>query len=274
MVRLTDMDIFYLSSILNILWYLFSALFVLYKFTSFFSYMYNFVKFCGRLISGIFYVKNQTLSYFNNSYSSRRRHLYTNLDVETGNVEPDIGILNTNTYTRPSLFTRVKETFQNLYDSSVAYGQPIYETVFDRGQGIYNNSSFDTDAVELQKFVGQKSEVVDKGDKVDTVVSEIQSEITDEIIDMDKQNFYKSLKKIDSHSHKHSRSRHELESISEMESVNFDTNLNTHLQREPIKFNKKGGFSFKSRGNWLNKEGLSDSDINSIIDEDSPLFEN
>ena len=256
------MDIFYLSSILNILWYLFSALFVLYKFTSFFSYMYNFVKFCGKLISGLFYIKNQTLSYFGNSSTRHRQHLYTNLDIESGNVEPDIGVLNTNTYTRRSLFTRVKDTLQNLYDSSVAYGRPIYETVYERG--IYNNSSFDTDAVELNKFVGQKSEVI-----LDTKsdADEIKTEITEEVIDMDKQNFYKSLKTLDN-------GRHELESISEMESVNFDSNVysNVYNKRDPIKFNKKS--TFKSRGNWLNKEGLSESDVNSIIDEDAPLFEN
>jgi hypothetical protein len=278
------MDIFYISSILNILWYLFSALFVLYKFTSFFSYLYNFIKFCGKLINGLFYIKNQTLSYFNYP----RHSVYNNYDIESGQIEPDIGVLNTNTYTRPSLFTRVKNTLQNLYDSSVAYGRPIYETIYDDSHGIYN-SSFDTDAIELNKFIGQKSEEdlekqhlekqhlekqhlekqhLEKQHLENDIKSENTEDIgdTEHMHDIDKKNFYKSLKKI-TNVNRGVNGYHELESISEMESVNFETTN----KYEPIKFNKS---NFKSKGNWLNKEGLSDNDLHSIIDEDDLLFEN
>ena len=52
-------DIYFIQSILNIIWYIFSILFVLYKFTSFFSYIWNFVKFLGKFTKGIIYVSDQ-----------------------------------------------------------------------------------------------------------------------------------------------------------------------------------------------------------------------
>lgn len=65
-------DIYFLQTILNIIWTIFSILFVLYRFTTFFSYILNFIKFLGKITNGILYVKNQVslkLGFQNNSYT-------------------------------------------------------------------------------------------------------------------------------------------------------------------------------------------------------------
>lgn len=87
-------DIFFVNSVINIIWYIFSILFVLYKFTSFFSYIYNFGKFLGRLTQGVFYVKDRVVE-----FTEHRRNQYV---------------------TRPgtpsqSFFTRMKNKFTNYF---------------------------------------------------------------------------------------------------------------------------------------------------------------
>lgn len=56
-------DIFFVNTVINIIWYIFSILFVLYKFTSFFSYIYNFGKFLGTLTQGAFYIKDRVVEF-------------------------------------------------------------------------------------------------------------------------------------------------------------------------------------------------------------------
>lgn len=56
-------DIFFVNTVINIIWYIFSILFVLYKFTSFFSYIYNFGKFLGQLTQGAFYIKDRVVEF-------------------------------------------------------------------------------------------------------------------------------------------------------------------------------------------------------------------
>lgn len=56
-------DIFFVNTVINIIWYIFSILFVLYKFTSFFSYIYNFGKFLGRITQGAFYIKDRVVEF-------------------------------------------------------------------------------------------------------------------------------------------------------------------------------------------------------------------
>lgn len=64
-------DIFFLNTVINIIWYIFSILFVLYKFTSFFSYIYNFGKFLGQLTQGAFYIKDRVVE-----FTDHRRNQY------------------------------------------------------------------------------------------------------------------------------------------------------------------------------------------------------
>lgn len=54
--------------VLNTISTIFTLLFILYRFTSLFSYMLGFIKFCGRIINGIFYVKNN-IYYYTSGYS-------------------------------------------------------------------------------------------------------------------------------------------------------------------------------------------------------------
>lgn len=65
-------DIIYLLNICNLVLNTFSTvftlLFILYRFTSLFSYMIGFIKFCGKLIKGIFYIKNN-IYYYTSGYS-------------------------------------------------------------------------------------------------------------------------------------------------------------------------------------------------------------
>ena len=57
------LDIYLIGTIINIFWQIFTILFVLYRFTSFFSIIYGFTKFCGKLVQGVVYVKNQISTY-------------------------------------------------------------------------------------------------------------------------------------------------------------------------------------------------------------------
>jgi hypothetical protein len=76
-------DIYFVTSVLNIIWYVFSILFVLYRFTSFFSYVYGFVKFLGKLLEGAVYVKDQFMLFLEKRRGQYvdRRHTSPNDDL-------------------------------------------------------------------------------------------------------------------------------------------------------------------------------------------------
>lgn len=52
------LDIYFISTIINIIWQVFSILFVLYRFTSFFTMIYNYTKFLNKITLGIIYIKS------------------------------------------------------------------------------------------------------------------------------------------------------------------------------------------------------------------------
>ena len=113
-------DIYFVTSVLNIVWYIFSILFVLYRFTSFFSYIYGFVKFLGKLLEGVIYAKEQVVLFF-----ERRRGQY----VERGT--PD-----------DSLFTRIKKGTYYIFGYTnsesilpVSYTHASYYTELNSNMG-------------------------------------------------------------------------------------------------------------------------------------------
>ena len=64
-------DIFFIGTIINIIWQIFTILFLLYRFTTFFNVILGFTKFCKRIFEGIIYVKNSIYIYITkrNGYS-------------------------------------------------------------------------------------------------------------------------------------------------------------------------------------------------------------
>ena len=97
-------DLYFVTSIINIIWYIFSILFVLYRFTSFFSYIYGFLKFSAKFLQGFVYIKDQILLFI-----ERRRGQY----VERS--RPD------------SIFTRLKKAFHYIFDYTNTTVLPVYD---------------------------------------------------------------------------------------------------------------------------------------------------
>lgn len=95
-------DIYFINTVINIIWYIFSILFVLYKFTSFFSYIYNFGKFLGRLTQGICYVKDRVVE-----FTEQRQNQYITRPIVT-----------------QSIFTRMKNKITSYF-----WGEPKDELI-------------------------------------------------------------------------------------------------------------------------------------------------
>jgi hypothetical protein len=116
------MDIYFLSSILNIVWYIFSILFVLYRFTSFFSYIYGFMKFLGKLLKGLVYIKNQIFQFF-----ERRQGQYIERTTNT------------------SIFTRLQQGLYYICGREYSQDQqqeitPLYDVRASYAENNINNS--------------------------------------------------------------------------------------------------------------------------------------
>lgn len=104
------MDFYFLTSLINMFWQIFTILFVLYRFTSFFSMMYNFILFLGKLLKGVYYVKDQVTRYI----SKKRGYSYLN-------EEEVNGLYRTNT----SWYDKIKSwIFGNPRRTNI----PLYET--------------------------------------------------------------------------------------------------------------------------------------------------
>lgn len=124
------MDFYFLTSLVNMFWQIFTILFVLYRFTSFFSMMYNFVLFLGKLLKGIYYVKDQISLYI----SRRRGYSYLNNDEINGlpNRRPN-----------NSWFTKIKEW---IFGKQRRSNIPLYET-----RHSYANLGLSSEFPERQK---------------------------------------------------------------------------------------------------------------------------
>lgn len=144
-------DIYFVQTLLNIIWYIFSILFVLYRFTTFFSYILNFVRFVGKIGSGIVYIKNQMsarLGFNNNQYIKIPSNSHTqnktmfqkikskisstyNYCFGKNSQQPDIEMCTTSIYDPPKVQERVafEDYFDNLMkDSEVLHETPIVES--------------------------------------------------------------------------------------------------------------------------------------------------
>lgn len=109
-------DIFFVNSVINIIWYIFSILFVLYKFTSFFSYIYNFGKFLGKITKSLFYIKDRVVE-----FTEQRRNQYITRPTRQPKSQ--------------SFFTRIKSNITSYFWGSqkeeLGVELPIYTTISD-----------------------------------------------------------------------------------------------------------------------------------------------
>lgn len=105
-------DIYFVNSIINIIWYIFSILFVLYKFTSFFTYIYNFGKFLGKLTQNIFYVKDRVVE-----FTEQRRNQYITRPSQVKSQ---------------SFFTRIKNNITNYFWQQQKEETELYLPMYTR----------------------------------------------------------------------------------------------------------------------------------------------
>lgn len=69
------MDLLLFNTVINVVWYLCTFLFFLYRFTSFFNYLYNFARFCGRIWTIGYLIKDRAKHMF---YQSRSQDIISN----------------------------------------------------------------------------------------------------------------------------------------------------------------------------------------------------
>lgn len=99
------LDIYLISTIINLTWQIFSILFVLYKFTSFFTII---IRFLNGIINSMSYFKN----YITNRYEEQE-----------------------NIITRPkSFFESIKSKFYKFFGISFSPIIPLYETNYSQSQ--------------------------------------------------------------------------------------------------------------------------------------------
>lgn len=115
-------DIYFVNSVINIIWYIFSILFVLYKFTSFFSYIYNFGKFLGQLTQGVFYVKDRVVE-----FTEHRRNQY---------------ITRPNVPSEQSFFSRMKNKFTSYFWGKKSVVTETELPMYTRVSDVSFNPSF------------------------------------------------------------------------------------------------------------------------------------
>lgn len=238
------MELTLFTNILNIIWYIFTVLFLLYKFTSFFTYMYNFVKFCGKLFKGIFYLKDQVKIYFvkRNSYSISER------DLEMG---PCINEEHTNTRQNQSVLSKIKHTFNILYNSDnyiLKEDFPLIETNKTTLLEINPNSDDDDDNDNNY----DTDNVDDDGDK--------KSENTDEIIFKEKvinkfvkeyNNKNKDKKKFNKHISKIMRESIDSDKFNTVRSINSNSESAELDSNVFLESNFIEKVFDKSKGDWL-----------------------
>ena len=120
-------DLYLLSIIINSIWYLFTILFVLYRFTSFFSYIYNFARFCGKIFVGIKYVGEQVLYRFTNN------PLYTDIEAQTSFIEQQ----------QPeTIYQMCKNKLQSYYYS--IFGKPNVNSPYyrTRSRSVFTETTY------------------------------------------------------------------------------------------------------------------------------------
>lgn len=118
------MDFYFLTSLVNMFWQIFTILFVLYRFTSFFSMMYNFVLFLGKLLKGVFYVKDQIARYI----AKKRGYSYLNEEELNG-----LHRRNTSWYDKIKswIFGNPRRTNIPLYETRTSFVHNMGESTID-----------------------------------------------------------------------------------------------------------------------------------------------
>lgn len=112
------LDIYFISTIINIIWQVFSILFVLYRFTSFFTMIYNYTKFLSKITVGIIYIKN---------YITKRN--------EYDYIVPD----------KPKTFFESLKSIYNTYfgKTSKPVIVPLYDTIYtETNRSTMDNFNF------------------------------------------------------------------------------------------------------------------------------------
>lgn len=115
------MDFYFITSFINMVWQIFTILFVLYRFTSFFSMMYNFILFLGKLLKGVYYIKDQVTRYI----AKKRGYSYLNDEQIRG--------LNRNNETwfdkiKSWIFGKPRRTNIPLYETRTSFVHNISES--------------------------------------------------------------------------------------------------------------------------------------------------
>lgn len=118
------MDFYFLTSLVNMFWQIFTILFVLYRFTSFFSMMYNFVLFLGKLLKGVYYVKDQVTRYI----AQKRGYSYLNEEEVNGLYRR-----NTSWYDKIKswIFGNPRRTTIPLYETRTSFVHNMGESTID-----------------------------------------------------------------------------------------------------------------------------------------------
>lgn len=109
------MDFYFLTSLVNMLWQIFTILFVLYRFTSFFSMMYNFVLFLGKLLKGVYYIKDQVSRYI------AKKRGYSYLSREELNGLPSRNNQSWYSKIKSWIFREPRRTNIPLYETRTSY---------------------------------------------------------------------------------------------------------------------------------------------------------
>ena len=133
-------DIYLVTSILNLIWYIFSIVFVLYKFTSFFSYIYGCFKFAGKLFEGILYLKDHVHLFF----ERRRGHYVTRAPH------------------RESVFTRIKKGMYYMTGYTHLPSEPIlplYDVRSSTMPTMQDRSLFDEQIGQVMQSASNEHEM-------------------------------------------------------------------------------------------------------------------
>lgn len=123
------MDFYFFTSLVNMLWQIFTILFVLYRFTSFFSMMYNFILFLGKLLKGVYYVKDQITRYI------AKKRGYSYLSGEELNGLPSRNNQSWYNKIKSWIFGSPRRTTIPLYETRTSY-------IHNLGASMHDSTEF------------------------------------------------------------------------------------------------------------------------------------
>ena len=117
---------------------IFTLLFILYRFTNLFSYVIGFIKFCGKLMKGVFYIKNKL------SFGDYRPYIVVNSEEDNYDINSSD---NDNDNDNNSIFNKARKYISNAYyyifPKKKEYNiLPVYEMreSYIDGNSVYSGS--------------------------------------------------------------------------------------------------------------------------------------